>query len=151
MLGRHESNKALLTLVQKTFWETLTVDGLIFGSACYRRDICVWRGKFSVEGFIFLFNLHKILGIQVNTFENKLKVGQHSDHRQFAGVAYYGLYHQHNESIFNTLSENIYFNLLGIALTVFRQFQLELENQFYFRLTLISFHTASWIPPCSPR
>ena len=37
---------------------------------------------------------HKSLGVQVNVFANKLKVRQHRDHKEFADVAYYGLYHQ---------------------------------------------------------
>ena len=37
---------------------------------------------------------NKSLGVQVNVFATKLKVGQHRDHRQFADIAYYGLYHQ---------------------------------------------------------
>ena len=38
---------------------------------------------------------HKNSGVQVlNVFANKLKVGQHRDHRQFADVDYYGLCHQ---------------------------------------------------------
>ena len=45
-------------------------------------------------------------------FANKLKVGQHRDHRQFADVDYYGLYHQNNSKnrIYKQLAfRNIYF------------------------------------------
>ena len=38
----------------------------------------------------------KSLGVQVNVFANKLKVGLHRGHNQFVDVAYYGPYHQIN-------------------------------------------------------
>ena len=48
-------------------------------------------------------------------FANKLNVvQQHSEHKQFADVAYYGLPDPKIESMFNKLSENIYF--IGVSI-----------------------------------
>ena len=63
--------------------------------------------------------LLKSLGVLGNAFANKLKVGQHHDHRQFAHVAYYGVYHQNKIEKWNLysikFSENIYF--IGVSIS----------------------------------
>ena len=58
---------------------------------------------------------HTSFSPHVNVFSNKLKVVQHrARKKKYAGVAYHGLYDQKKlnpkiKSIFNKLSENIYF------------------------------------------
>ena len=71
---------------------------------------------------------HKILGVHVNVFSNKLKVVQHDGRKKSADIACYGLHDPNKiQTILNSLSENIY-TLLGLALMVC--IQLERKHQF---------------------
>ncbi len=71
-------------------------------------------------------------------FSNKPYVAQHHNGKQNADFAYYGLYDQNKiqnlQSLFNKLSENIYF--IGVTIMVCTQFHLERKRQFSFRDTL---------------
>lgn len=52
------------------------------------------------------------LGVLVNVSLNKSYVAQSNDRKQYADIAYYGLYDKarsKTEFLFNELSENIYF------------------------------------------
>ena len=61
---------------------------------------------------------HKRLGFHVNVFAKKLKVVQHRDCRKYADVAYHGSILSKQipiiESMFNKLSENLYFIEISI-------------------------------------